>query len=446
MRRCFLPFNSHYLRIDSERDLLWDTAMKMVKPIPGDAVRVTMGGPVVVSMADPAERNWGYYQFPTISRMPGGELLYTFNNTQDDNLCYGHAAPAYWSFDNGLSWQIVDLDEKGLTISHSPVAEVFDGEFLCAPMPIGYSPSELPPDALEQPVSRSKDYVARSFHSLERFPEKVKDYYGRWRALRWTPSTREWSDETIAWDVRQALVRIDESGVIGQCWSRPSLEYRPVRLGNELLDANYIMAYVHDDGAPPKGFEVWCMVSSDNGRSWKRRGLIAGDPDGTTPTTETGMCLTAKGDLVCVTRTTHRLQLPMWLTFSSDCGRSWSEPLALFDHGVLPQLQLLRNGVMALSFGRPGVHLSFSPKGDGRSWTDPIEVLPPGIPKESKWTWEEAFRADGDHIDLQKDGYTSIVPLRDDTFLLAYCDMAHVDSKGRKRRAAKVRTVTVNRR
>jgi hypothetical protein len=323
-------------------------------------------------MADPAERTWGYYQFPTISRMPGGAILLTFNNTQDDDLCYGHAAPAFLSHDDGQTWQAADLDEKALTIAHSPVAELFVGEFLCCPMPLGYKPSGLPPELLKEPAARMFSYIWRLFFPLERFPREVKDYFAGLRALRWTPATRAWREETLAWDIRRALLRLDEAATLGSVWSRTSMEYRPLRFGDELLDANYKMAYFHDDGSPPRGFVVVCMASRDNGRSWERRGLVAADPTGGVGPTETALAATRAGDLVCVARTTDHRQLPMWLTFSGDRGRTWSPPQTLFDHGVLPQLELLGNGVLALAFGRPGVQLSFSPDGSGRAWTEPM--------------------------------------------------------------------------
>jgi hypothetical protein len=68
-----------------------------------------------------------------------------------DILCYGHAGPAFLSKDDGRTWKVADIDEKGLTITHSPITELFDGEFLCVPMPIGFRPSELPAKLLQNP-------------------------------------------------------------------------------------------------------------------------------------------------------------------------------------------------------------------------------------------------------------------------------------------------------
>jgi hypothetical protein len=412
-----------------------------------DRVRVELGDPITVSSADPAERTWGYWQFPTLSRIPGGELLLTVNNTQDDDLCYGHAGPAWLSHDDGETWHAADLDEKSLTIAHSPVCAVQHGEFLCCPMPLGYKPSDLPAELFENPVAKSFSYIWRLFFPLEKFPEHVKEYFAGLRALRWTPATRQWNEEKLAWDLDRFLLRLDDGGMIGKAWSRTSLEYRPLRVGDELLDANYKVAYRHDDGSPPTGFEVWCMASTDNGRNWRRRGLIATDPDGAVGPTESSIARTTRGGLVCVCRTTDHRQLPMWVVYSEDNGRTWSEPVTLDDHGVLPTLELLGNGVMVLSYGRPGVQVSFSPDGGGRAWTEPIDILPTGVPPRSDgraWKWEELLANGPQAQRVQKCGYTSMVPLGVDRLLIAYTDVAHTDARGRLRKAVKVRAVRVN--
>ncbi|MBI4027941.1 MAG: hypothetical protein HY360_23355 [Verrucomicrobia bacterium] len=71
-------------------------------------------------------------------------------------------------------------------------------------------------------------------------------------------------------------------------------------------------------------------------------------------------------------------------------------------------------------------------------------MLPTGMPKQGGWTWEKILQEDPHHVHLQKDGYTCLMPIADNRFLIAYCDQAHVDAKGRIRKAAKVRTVTVD--
>jgi len=421
--------------------------MKAIKPVSLREVDVELGAEVVVSMAAPEETMWGFWQFPTLSRLPGGELLLTVNNAPDDDLCYGHAAPAWLSHDDGRTWHAADLDEKQLTVAHSPVCELFDGEYLCLPMPLGLKPGDMPKEALGEPAGRFFAYCWRSFYPLDRFPRHVRDYFARIPGLRWNPKARRWDAVKVKWDTRGVLVRVDEAGMVGAVLSTTSLEYRPIRFGKELLDANYKLAYRYADGSTPKGFEVTCMASRDNGRSWQRRGLIAADPKGEVSPTESAICETTRGDLVTVTRTTDHRQSPMWVTHSRDAGRTWSRPQTLFDHGVLPTLQMLGNGVLVLSYGRPGVRLSFSPRGDGRTWTHPLEVLPTGIPAKSRaWKWERILNETWGSPTIQRDGYTSVLPVGEDRLLIAYCDMAYIDARGRRRKAVKVRTVTVRKR
>ena len=69
----------------------------------------------------------------------------------------------------------------------------------------------------------------------------------------------------------------------------------------------------------------------------------------------------------------------------------------LFDFGVFPRLLQMENGVLVLSFGRPGVWLSFSLDG-GYSWTQKQAVL----------------------NSPQTCGYTSLLALSKDTFMIAY--------------------------
>lgn len=73
------------------------------------------------------------------------------------------------------------------------------------------------------------------------------------------------------------------------------------------------------------------------------------------------------GSLLCVLRRGGKL--PLAQCRSLDGGRTWSPPELLHGHGVDPDLCLMANGVLACTFGRPGLHIMFSLDGCGREWS-----------------------------------------------------------------------------
>ena len=64
----------------------------------------------------------------------------------------------------------------------------------------------------------------------------------------------------------------------------------------------------------------------------------------------------------------------MLQSWSSGEGRTWTRPVSAGVGSVLSKLLLLSNGVLACSYGRPGVHLMCSLDGTGREWTHHTEV------------------------------------------------------------------------
>jgi len=62
----------------------------------------------------------------------------------------------------------------------------------------------------------------------------------------------------------------------------------------------------------------------------------------------------------------------MW-SVSRDEGRSWSKPERTGVDGAYPSLAVLSDGLVVMSYGRPGAMLAFSADG-GRTWTDPTCV------------------------------------------------------------------------
>ncbi len=116
----------------------------------------------------------------------------------------------------------------------------------------------------------------------------------------------------------------------------------------------------------------------------------------------------------------------MLLVHSSDDGHSWTQPKPLFDFGVFPRLLQLDNGVMVLSFGRPGAWLSFSTDG-GHAWTPPQAIIT------------------GDARDSQAHscGYTSLVALGEREFLVVYSEFQRANAKGQPCKSILSRRVSV---
>ena len=110
--------------------------------------------------------------------------------------------------------------------------------------------------------------------------------------------------------------------------------------------------------------------STDNGAHWDYYSTVAFSPDAPGD----GYCepvlgRTIDGNLLCVMRLGSNL--PMQSCSSSDDGRTWSAPRVLPDDAVsvFPDMVLMGNGVLAMSFGRPGIYLMFSVDGRGERWT-----------------------------------------------------------------------------
>lgn len=133
------------------------------------------------------------------------------------------------------------------------------------------------------------------------------------------------------------------------------------------------------------------------------------------------------GELVCVMRVEGNNPRSMYLVHSKDNGYTWSEPQTILGYGVFPRLLQLENGIMVLAYGRsPGTWISFSLDG-GYSWTQPQVIL------------DETGKA-------TSCGYTSMVALDRDTFLLAYGDIHFPNAKGEPCKSILVRQITVSKR
>lgn len=377
---------------------------------------------VLVAHSEAGERRWGVHQFPALSRLPDGSILIMYADARDAFETHGRAAPAYVSHDSGASWQPYAGD---LTVirPHFSVSEVFDGEFLVGPA-APYLDIQADNISLPPPISETKVYGRRFQYALADFSEEIQTRFAAFQGRRYDPQTDSWLDETIRYDIQDRLLfRNHNSNLLPQTFFERAL----LRHNGELLYADYRAQYRMEDGIATKKGISSCMASRDNGRSFQRRGTIAADRRGNDLKGEPCLSTTADGRLICVLRQTDHVQKPMQLTWSDDGGRTWDRPEDLFEFGVWPCVSLVGGQTLALSFGRPGVWLSFAADGSGDSWSDPTPIIV----------------GDGKSLAEHSCGYTSQLPLDDVSFLLAYSDFQHPHPEGGVAKAIKVRRVTV---
>ena len=145
----------------------------------------------------------------------------------------------------------------------------------------------------------------------------------------------------------------------------PAVWHRAVQLTNGNL-----VTVAHTLFAGQSKLRVIALGSSNKGRSWGYLAAVAYDPNiDTEGFTEPILCQTATGSLMCFMRTDGGY--PMYQSFSNDGGNTWTQASQAGVDGVAPDMRLLSNGVLACSYGRPGVNIRlFSPDGSGNGWTN----------------------------------------------------------------------------
>jgi BNR repeat-like domain len=402
------------------------TTMETTEAISPTAVRAEVSESVLISQAPPELKVWGPYRMPKVYRMPGGELFLTFAVGLDAFSDQGKTGPAYASKDEGRTWHESRFPHPCLKGMNPLVILALDGEYYCIPAGQGL---ELDPAAMPKPLRSWRDGYGNqfSYSAMDACPPNLIEWIKVMRAVRWSPKTNAWTEESVDWDHRDQVIFQSIDPTPQGLWAQKAyMEVPFVRKGRELLHTDYWTVYLTPEGKAPAAWECHLIVSGDNGRSWQRRStLVPGKPGDSTA--EPALAVNHVGELVAVMRRDYNLAKPMYLVHSTDNGYTWTKPRELFEFGVFPQLLQLGNGVLVLTFGRPGVWMSFSRDG-GHTWEKPTAII------------------EGDRKAPQTHscGYTSITPLSDDSFLLAYSDFIHPNARNEPCKTIFARKITVS--
>ena len=127
------------------------------------------------------------------------------------------------------------------------------------------------------------------------------------------------------------------------------------------------------------------------------------------------------------------------LCISRDGGYTWCTPRIVTDSSVTPHIVAMKNDVLVLIYGRPGVHVRYSTD-RGESWSEPYSLIGKTLAEERR-----AGRSDYDSKYGSPDSYCNAFyePLSDGSILVLYNDLTYPDKDGCPTRAALVRKISV---
>ncbi len=429
-------------------------------------MKLSLSDPVLVAVSppqygeDPAGRWWGFFQFPDLWRGNDG-VLYLAVNVGADSAAGKHEPTQFnASRDGGLTWQRVarkttDRTREVITLPDGRQVAFGQERYL-------YHHAELAPEASRAQVDvaalgltpvagplrdsyKVNEYLIYRFGELpaarRRFPLAVRAS----ASAVWEETTGVLDFPDLRLPVLTRAMWWDEAG--REEWKEipPRLKLPTPREVTVLPDGTLLWALAsqHPD-SDRIYYRVTCLASHDAGRTWQARGTIADARDTSWGygLGEQSLARLPDGDLLCVMRTkasneagdTHHLAASR----STDGGVSWSRPAPLAPFSVTPHLLTLENGMVAVVYGRPGVHVKASADA-GRTWSKAAAVVGPtkrellARPLAEWWAARHDFSC----------ANTSVVVTGPDRFLVAYSDFQHRNAAGQRCKAICVREVAV---
>jgi len=393
---------------------------------------VQLSEPQVIVVADKPQ-GWGYYQFPNIGRLANGDIHASWNLAPDAIESYGlGSVGSAISKDGAKTWQYAVPDSSQITgykLANGEMIRVVD------PKPVKVSAINMPAAIGKTNFRYRKTNF--TFYRLNDMPTGVNGIFFN----RMAKGGTQWKLEQAKLTDPKA-VRYSSRDLVPIVWWG---DIHTMKDGS-LLAGVYPGYYIKDNGEIDKQMGVVFHRSTDGGHSWKFQGRIPFTPDRTIdamasdrigfsePTYE----VLPDGSLLCVIRSADGDGVtngvgngPLYASRSTDMGVTWSRPEAISPAGALPRLLTLKNGVIVLSSGRPGVQIRFNKTGNSKTWTDPLEMLP----------------YDSKSMEVQyavSCGYTGLLATGPNRFLMIYSDFKHKNAAGEERKAIKVREVIVD--
>ena len=418
-----ITYNEHLKGADSleiREGILSQHALRIKYKRNGKKVAtITLTEPILVAMAE-REESWGYFQFPGIGRASDGSLRITWQMNADSHKAYGTSSGRenlpMWSYDEGKTWKA----EKKNAIVRSRGYNVGLADGSCLQVITPASKNIRSYEQFPQAVDVKGDTV---YFKEKELPDELRGVY-------FTFSDSLGKSRIIHSKLDDlGLLRSSIGGFMPIVWWGNIKQLAD----GTLVAGVYPATYLDNSGQIMSGC-VSFYYSKDKGKTWEITGKISPvmndlanlhcDVGFTEPAFE----LLNDSTFICVLRSGSTA--PMYKTFSADRGRTWTMPVPFTPNGVKPDLMLLKNGVLVLSSGRPGVQLRLSLDGKGKEWTDPIDMIP-------------YLKQDGSYNRDVSCGYVSVIESGKNSFLMVYSDFTKNNKEGQVRKSIWVRRITV---
>ncbi|MFH1300145.1 MAG: sialidase family protein, partial [Planctomycetota bacterium] len=348
---------------------------------PAARLKITMGEPhVIVRGIRPEERLWGPYQFPRPYRL-GDRFVVSVHITDDNISNYGAKALWFESRDEGQTWKEVAesvVQECGLLLTN--------GDRVYFPPESGVDVSKY------QQISWNKytpdyDFSKQAEEGTLPIPDGMTFWMGgttinAFNADRLPPSLsqKEWTlyripagqtkpmleRARVDWPYLTRVVHVSHNGkkVLKSIFPRGN----PKRGPDGAIWVSVFSGEGHlnpENGQYSPYYSAEIFRSEDNGRTFQRRSHLEYEADGHEFPYKSGgfsdsdFEFMPDGSIVWFLRSTWYSSTgkewdPMYMTRSTDDGRTWSKPVQFDKVGILPRLCRLDCGVTLLCYARPG--------------------------------------------------------------------------------------------
>lgn len=393
---------------------------------------------------------WGVYCLPRMWRKPDGELTIRINGEQDcpDKKTASKADTLYFcSSDKGKTWRQTGEKQNFSYITgiSAPVLSLKNGKKIAFKNVEG-----LKPIVGIREVCRFEMPNKEGIYKAYRYGDIPKDAKGLKMVEFDSFGNIVWSDcvdmgfperevFVVAYpNVNGKYIKRDEY-LLPMPWSSPYMssltEYDEKTLLALTTGQNPL---VNDRYCP----DVYVMESTDKGKTWRKRGTVANGfymPNGYSGDgTEVSMCKTCDGTLICVMRmemsVTELHLCDTMMARSFDGGFTWLEPVSVAESSVTPHIVALKNGIVVLIYGRPGVHFKYS-LDNGKTFSESTAIIGETLSEKRARGISDAVSKYGD-MDSYSNTFVEVVG--DDSLLVVYNDMKYDTGDGKNHKATMV--------